>query len=107
MNGDPYRLLGRGGGDPVAALGHNNMVRAMQGKESIALNLKDERGREVLHRLVAEADVFVHSFRGQVPEHLGIDADTLRAINPTLVYQYAGVVRLTGPAQPASRRSTR
>ena len=44
INGDPYRLLGRGGGDPVAALGHNNMVRAMQGKESIALNLKDERG---------------------------------------------------------------
>ena len=46
IKGDPYRLLGRGGGDPVAALGHNNMVRAMQGKESIALNLKDERGRE-------------------------------------------------------------
>ena len=45
IQGDPYRLLGRGGGDPVAALGHNNMVRAMQGKESIALNLKDDRGR--------------------------------------------------------------
>ena len=45
ITGDPYRLLGRGGGDPVTALGHNNMVRAMQGKESIALNLKDSRGR--------------------------------------------------------------
>ena len=103
VNGDPYRLLGRGGGDPVAALGHNNMVRAMAGKESIALNLKDERGREVLHRLVADADVFVHSFRGQVPEHLGIDADTLRAINPTLVYQYAASYGSQGPhaKQPA------
>jgi crotonobetainyl-CoA:carnitine CoA-transferase CaiB-like acyl-CoA transferase len=101
--GDPYRLLGRGGGDPVAALGHNNMVRAMQGKESIALNLKDERGREVLHRLVAEADVFVHSFRGQVPEHLGIDAATLRAINPSLVYHYAASYGSAGPynRQPA------
>ena len=54
LRGDPYRLLGRGGGDPVTALGQNNMVRAMQGKESIALNLKDGRGREILHRLVAE-----------------------------------------------------
>jgi crotonobetainyl-CoA:carnitine CoA-transferase CaiB-like acyl-CoA transferase len=103
INGDPYRLLGRGGGDPVAALGHNNMVRAMQGKESIALNLKDERGRAILNRLVADADVFVHSFRGHVPESLGIDFDTLRAINPGLVYQYAASYGSEGPysRQPA------
>jgi crotonobetainyl-CoA:carnitine CoA-transferase CaiB-like acyl-CoA transferase len=103
INGDPYRLLGRGGGDPVAALGHNNMVRAMQGKESIALNLKDARGRAILNRLVADADVFVHSFRGHVPESLGIDFETLRAINPSLVYQYAASYGSEGPyaRQPA------
>ncbi|HET6954420.1 MAG TPA: CoA transferase [Acidimicrobiales bacterium] len=101
--GDPYRLLGRGGGDPVTALGHNNMVRAMQGKESIALNLKDPRGREIIHRLVAGADLFVHSFRGRVPEALGIDEATLRRVNPRLVYQYAASYGSTGPhaAQPA------
>jgi crotonobetainyl-CoA:carnitine CoA-transferase CaiB-like acyl-CoA transferase len=103
VNGDPYRLLGRGGGDPVEALGQNNMVRAMQGKEDIALNLKDPRGREILHRLVAEADVFVHSFRGHVPEALGIDFETLRKVNPRLVYQYAASYGSTGPyrRQPA------
>jgi crotonobetainyl-CoA:carnitine CoA-transferase CaiB-like acyl-CoA transferase len=103
VTGDPYRLLGRGGGDPVTALGHNNMVRAMQGKESIALNLKDPRGREVAHRLVERADLFVHSFRGSVPEALGIDEATLRAINPRLVYQYAASYGSTGPhaRQPA------
>jgi crotonobetainyl-CoA:carnitine CoA-transferase CaiB-like acyl-CoA transferase len=103
VNGDPYRLLGRGGGDPVKALGQNNMVRAMQGKEDIALNLKDERGREILHRLVAEADVFVHSFRGHVPETLGIDFETLRKVNPGIVYQYAASYGSTGPyrRQPA------
>lgn len=103
INGDPYRLLGRGGGDPVAALGHNNMVRAMQGKESIALNLKDERGRKIIHHLVAGADLFVHSFRGQVPESLGIDEATLRAIKPDLVYQYAASYGSVGPyaRQPA------
>ena len=103
ITGDPYRLLGRGGGDPVTALGHNNMVRAMQGKESIALNLKDRRGREVIHRLVSQADLFVHSFRGSVPEALGIDAKTLRALNRRLVYQYAASYGSTGPyaRQPA------
>jgi crotonobetainyl-CoA:carnitine CoA-transferase CaiB-like acyl-CoA transferase len=103
VSGDPYRLLGRGSGDPVAALGHNNMVRAMQGKESIALDLKDERGRAVLHQLVARADLFVHSFRGRVPEALGIDHETLRAIKPDLVYQYAASYGSLGPyaRQPA------
>ena len=103
VGGDPYRLLGRGGGDPVTALGHNNMVRAMQGKESIALNLKDPRGQAILQQLVATADLFVHSFRGRVPESLGIDATTLHAINPRLVYQYASSYGSTGPysGQPA------
>ena len=103
VQGDPYRRLGRGGGDPVNAIGHNNMVRAMQGKESITLNLKDERGRAILHRLVAGADLFVHSFRGRVPEVLGIDADTLRAVNPDLVYHYAASYGSAGPyaRQPA------
>lgn len=103
IQGDPYRLLGKGGGDPVTALGHNNMVRAMQGKESIALNLKDPRGQAILHRLVARADLFVHSFRGRVPETLGIDEATLRAVNPDLVYHYAASYGSTGPyaRQPA------
>jgi crotonobetainyl-CoA:carnitine CoA-transferase CaiB-like acyl-CoA transferase len=101
--GDPYRLLARATGDPVGNVGHNNMVRAMQGKESIALNLKDERGQEILHRLVADADVFVHSFRPGVPEALGIDEATLRKLNPRLVYQYAASYGSVGPyaGQPA------
>jgi crotonobetainyl-CoA:carnitine CoA-transferase CaiB-like acyl-CoA transferase len=101
--GDPYRLLGRGSGDPVTALGQNNMVRAMQGKESIAVDLKDPRGREIVHRLVERADIFVHSFRGDVPEGLGIDAETLRSVNPRVVYQYASSYGSTGPyaRQPA------
>lgn len=105
VRGDPYRALagGRGGGDPVVNLGHNNMVRAMQGKESIALNLKDRRGQEILRRLVAQADVFVHSFRPGVPESLGIDEKTLREIKPDLVYHYGASYGSVGPysGQPA------
>lgn len=105
VRGDPYRALagGVGASDPVLNLGHNNMVRAMQGKESIALNLKDPRGREIVHRMVAEAEVFVHSFRPGVPESLGIDEETLRKIKPDLVYQYGASYGSTGPysGQPA------
>jgi crotonobetainyl-CoA:carnitine CoA-transferase CaiB-like acyl-CoA transferase len=102
--GDPYRLLARSStGDPLTNLGQNNMVRAMQGKESIAINLKDERGKEILRRIMADADVFVHSFRPGVPESLGIDEESLRAINPGLVYHYASAYGSAGPysRQPA------
>ena len=111
LNGDPYRLLGgdpfhqSDGGvtDPVLNMGQNNMVRAMQGKESIALNLKDERGRKILHDLVAKADLFVHSFRPGVPESLGIDYETLRKVNPGIVYHYGASYGSIGPysRQPA------
>ena len=84
-------------------LGHNNMVRAMQGKESIALNLKDPRGSHIVRRLVDKADVFVHSFRPGVPESLGIDEDTLRKIKPDFVYHYGASYGSDGPysRQPA------
>ena len=105
VKGDPYRALAGGavGSDPVLNLGHNNMVRAMQGKDSIALNLKDPRGRHIVRQLVGKADVFVHSFRPGVPESLGIDEDTLRAIKPDIVYQYGASYGSTGPysRQPA------
>jgi len=89
--------------DPLLNLGQNNMVRAMQGKECLALNLKDPRGRAILHGLVAEADAFIHSFRPGVPESLGIDYATLQKINPQLVYHYAASYGSVGPyrRQPA------
>jgi crotonobetainyl-CoA:carnitine CoA-transferase CaiB-like acyl-CoA transferase len=101
---DPYRIISSAGvGDPVLNLGHNNMVRAFQGKEDIALNLKDPAGQEVMRRLIATADVFVHSFRGDVPKSLGVDEETLRTVNPTLLYHYGASYGSKGPytGQPA------
>lgn len=103
LNGDPFGVQGGGATDPVRNLGQNNMVRAMQGKECVAVNLKDPRGREILYSLIAEADAFVHSFRPGVPESLGIDYPTLQKINPRLVYHYAASYGSVGPyrRQPA------
>jgi len=55
-------------------------------KRSIRLNLKSDGGREALLALVADADVVLESFRPGVMERLGVGYDTLRAVNPRIVY---------------------
>ncbi|WP_372349753.1 CaiB/BaiF CoA transferase family protein [Streptomyces sp. KL116D] len=67
------------------------------GKKSIALNLKHIPARDALVRLAESADVFIHNFRPGVVEQLGIDADTLRARNPRLVYCGISGFGETGP----------
>jgi crotonobetainyl-CoA:carnitine CoA-transferase CaiB-like acyl-CoA transferase len=55
-------------------------------KRSLTLDLKAAAGRDVLLRLVREADVLVENYRPDVKHRLGIDYDTLAAVNPRLVY---------------------
>ncbi len=55
-------------------------------KRSIAIDMKAETGKEIILELVKSADVLVHNFRVGVMEKLGLDYDTLSAINPQLVY---------------------
>ncbi|MBV8949484.1 MAG: CoA transferase [Actinobacteria bacterium] len=57
-----------------------------RGKRSIALNLKDERGRAALGALIERADVVTTNWRPGAAARLGIDYDTLRARFPRLVY---------------------
>ncbi|TYL84551.1 CaiB/BaiF CoA transferase family protein [Bradyrhizobium cytisi] len=55
-------------------------------KRAVTLNLKDERGLAVFTRLAAKADVVVENFRPDVKKKLGIDYESLREINPRIVY---------------------
>ena len=55
-------------------------------KRSITLDLKQPEGVEILKRLVLGADVLVENYRPDVKHRLGIDYDTLRQLNPRLVY---------------------
>jgi len=50
------------------------------------LNLKSDDGRRIFHQLATEADVIVEGFRPGVVQRLGIDYDTISAINPGIVY---------------------
>ncbi|NDV89080.1 CoA transferase [Aurantimonas aggregata] len=66
-------------------------------KRSITLDLKSEEGRETLYALVKTADVLVENARPGVSGRLGMDYETLRAINPRLVYASISGFGQTGP----------
>ncbi|MGV9254496.1 CaiB/BaiF CoA transferase family protein [Streptomyces sp. NPDC003697] len=73
------------GYDTAAAGLASHFVWCNRGKESIALDLKDPRGPEVVRRLVAGADVFVQNLARGAAARLGLDAATLCAAHPRLV----------------------
>jgi crotonobetainyl-CoA:carnitine CoA-transferase CaiB-like acyl-CoA transferase len=57
-----------------------------RGVKSVTLNLKEPEGRAILHKLVAEADIFGQNFRPGAAEKNGFGWEELRKINPKLVY---------------------
>lgn len=91
-------------------------------KKSLTLNLKSPQAKEIFYQLAREADVVMEGFRPGVAKKMGIDYDTLKGINPRIVYcsisgygqdgpyvalpghdlnyiSYAGVLGLTGRPQ--------
>ena len=56
------------------------------GKRSLALDLKNRHAIQLVRRLVADADIIVENFRPGVMERLGLGQETLRKINPRLIY---------------------
>jgi crotonobetainyl-CoA:carnitine CoA-transferase CaiB-like acyl-CoA transferase len=61
-------------------------LNANRNKRSVVLDLKQEAERDKLVRLIATADVFVHSMRPQAARRLGLDPDRLLAANPRLIH---------------------
>ena len=84
------------GGDPYRRLGLE-FVHLVHGKESIALDLKSDEGRRIVHQLVAGSDAVLHSFRPGVVERLGVDYESVRRINPRIVYAYGSAYGSRGP----------
>lgn len=68
------------GGHTTAFLGLN------RNKRSVALDLKNDRAREVFYDLVAASDVFIQNWRVGTAERLGVGFDRLAEVNPRLVY---------------------
>jgi crotonobetainyl-CoA:carnitine CoA-transferase CaiB-like acyl-CoA transferase len=76
------------------SLGFMNLNR---NKRSIALDLKNPSGREVLYKLVKTADVVVENYRPGVTARLGIGYETLKEIKPDLIYASISGFGQTGP----------
>ena len=79
--GDPSRTAGQVEGYPSSYFETNN-----RGVKSLTLNLKDRRALDILHKLVADADIFGQNFRPGAAERNGFGYEDLKKINPKLVY---------------------
>lgn len=76
-------------------------LSANRNKRSIAVDLKTQAGRDIVHRLAERADIAIESFGTGVVERLGIDAQTLRQLNPRLIYCSISGFGRTGPMRDA------
>ncbi len=74
-----------------------DFVSCNRGKRSVALDLKDAAAREVLWKLIEEADVFAQNFRPGVAERLGFSAEDALRRNPRLIYLSISGVDSSGP----------
>lgn len=80
--GDENRLW-----PPIMPSGQSsNYASVNRGKRAMTLDMKSEGGRRVLSRLISQADVVMHSFLPDVAERLGLSYDTVKAINPRVVF---------------------
>jgi formyl-CoA transferase len=86
--GDPQDWAGRT--EPDFQSKHRN-------KRSMILDLKNDQGRAVLMRMVAQADVVVENFRPGVKDRLGFDYDSLRAVNPRIILGSISAFGQDGP----------
>lgn len=77
--------------DPAAARESTYFLSCNRNKESVVLDLKSDRGKEILARLTERADVLVENFRSGVLDRLGFPAWRLQELNPRLV-----VLSITG-----------
>jgi len=90
--GDWIRSIGQpyGGNTPLGVI-------ANRGKRSIAIDLKNAEGRDIVYRLAETADVFIESFRPGVAARLGISYAEIRARNPRILYLSVSGFGQTGP----------
>ena len=90
-DGDPYRYFAP---DPAFSF---NFAHLNRNKESLVLDLKAPKGKQICLELLKNADVFVENFRPGTADRLGIGYDTLKAVNPKLIYCSISAFGQSGP----------
>ena len=87
---------GEGMGGPRRGFDFQNLHR---NKRAMTLNLKDPKGRDVFMRMVEKADVVVENYRPDVKAKLGVDYESVRKVNPRVVYGSISGFGQEGPYQ--------
>jgi crotonobetainyl-CoA:carnitine CoA-transferase CaiB-like acyl-CoA transferase len=98
--GDPIRrYVPIGATDSATASGGVNYAYALcnRNKRQVTLDLRDPGDRERLYELVRDADVVITSMRADTLATLGIDEESIKAVNPSIVYARAGGLGHDGP----------
>lgn len=90
--GDDTRRFGESTDGDSAAFAMMN-----RNKRGLAVNTKSEEGRAALHRIIAQADVFIENYRKGAMEHFGIGWEEMHKVNPRLIYCSVSGFGRTGP----------
>ena len=93
LDGDVFRAVRPGRRDDLGVA----FMNFNRNKRSLTLDLKQPRGQEILHALVHRSDVLVHNMRARSATKLGASYDTLKEVNPSLVYCYSPGFGSLGP----------
>ncbi|MFC1999351.1 CaiB/BaiF CoA transferase family protein [Chloroflexota bacterium] len=102
IGGDPGRGMVRVAGAMVGEM-HQQVQRnpyfeaGNRNKRSLTVDLKKEKAREIVYRLVGKSDVFIQNFRMGVAERVGMDYETLLRYNSRLIYAHASGWGPKGP----------
>jgi crotonobetainyl-CoA:carnitine CoA-transferase CaiB-like acyl-CoA transferase len=92
VSGEPWRLTGQ-----FAPNESRTFISLNRNKRGLAIDLKTDAGQAVIHRLVPDMDVVLINYRPDTAAKLGVDYDTLRALNPRLVYVENTAMGRRGP----------
>lgn len=91
-DGDPSRVTG------IVGAGENPyFVNLNRNKRTITIDMKQERGKQIVRRMAKAADVLVENFRPGVMDRLGLGYPALSALNPSLIYAAVTGFGKTGP----------
>ena len=99
VQGDAYRGMGRMYGEAMdfAQGRHAGFEAVNRSQRSITLDLKQDKGREILYKLVEQADVFFTNYTETVARKLCADYEALSKVNPKLVYASSSTYGPRGP----------
>src|SRR3990172_2933045 len=99
VQGDAYRGMGRMYGEAMdfAQGRHAGFEAVNRSQRSITLDLKQDKGREILYQLAEQSDVFFTNYTETVARKLRADYEALSKVNPKLVYASSSTYGPSGP----------